>query len=78
MSAVSFTDRTLALFSSTIRALLERAIEPERLQANAVRFATVLLIAWATFAMPGFASPGNVSAIMYATAAIGIASVGMA
>ena len=53
------------------------ALHADRLQANAVRVAIVLLAAWAALAVPGFATPANVSSIMYATAAIGIAAVGM-
>ena len=59
-------------------AIFAAALHPQRLQANAVRLATVLLILSASLAMPGFASSSNLAAIMYSMAAVGIAAVGMA
>ncbi|WP_244619192.1 ABC transporter permease [Rhizobium sp. 18055] len=53
-------------------------IHVDRLQANAVRTGIVVLTIWAAIAVPGFATQSNASSIMYATAAIGIAAVGMA
>ena len=52
-------------------------IRPERVQGSAVRIATLAIIAWAGLTQPGFVSSSNVSAIMYSTAAVGIAAVGM-
>ncbi|TPI40589.1 ABC transporter permease [Mesorhizobium sp. B3-1-9] len=53
-------------------------MRPERIQSTAVWAATVLFALWATFTIPGFSTGANVSAIMYSTAAVGIAAVGMA
>lgn len=53
-------------------------LRPDRLQANAVRAAIVALSLWAALALPGFATHANIVAIMYASAAVGIAAVGMA
>jgi ribose/xylose/arabinose/galactoside ABC-type transport system permease subunit len=58
--------------------MIDAMLRPERIQANAVRAATVLIVVLASAFVPGFASPANLSSIMYATAAVGIAAVGMA
>jgi ribose transport system permease protein len=67
--------RTIAGSASV--GILEGLLRPDRIQANAVRVATVLLIVLASIFVPGFSSSANLSAIMYATAAVGIAAVGM-
>lgn len=68
--------RALAGFDAT--ALGASLMRPERIQSTAVWAATALFALWATFAVPGFSSSANVSAIMYSTSAVGIAAVGMA
>lgn len=78
MSVLEKAEETPAMATFSLNSLVAGAVKPDRLQANAVRLATVILIVWASLAMPGFASSGNLSAIMYSTAAVGIASVGMA
>lgn len=70
--------QTTATAGRTSPGLLGQMLRPDRLQANAVKVATVLLCLWAAALLPGFASAGNVASIMYATAAVGIAAVGMA
>ncbi len=50
---------------------------PERIQSNAVRVAAILIVAWAAATVDGFLSSSNIAAIMYSTAAVGIAAVGM-
>lgn len=52
-------------------------VSPDRLQSNAVRIATVLIIVWSSLTENGFLASSNISAIMYSTAAVGIAAVGM-
>ncbi len=61
-----------------VSAMHEVLLRPERMQSTAVWIGTVLLAAWASAEIPGFASSANVSAIMYSTSAVGIAAVGMA
>lgn len=78
MSVADKVDETQVMTMSASSNLLAKILNPERLQANAVRVSIVVLAVWASLSMPGFASSGNLSAIMYSTAAIGIASVGMA
>lgn len=60
---------------ATIR---ETFFRTERIQSTAIWCATILLACFSSMAVPGFASAANISAIMYATAAVGIAAVGMA
>ncbi|QND44541.1 ABC transporter permease (plasmid) [Rhizobium lusitanum] len=53
-------------------------LAPTRIQATAVRFATLAMIAVAAAAVPGFASVQNLSAVMFSASAIGIAACGLA
>lgn len=62
---------------SSFSLFLAGVLHADRLQANAVRLAILALACWAIAAVPGFGSAANFSSIMYATAAIGIAAVGM-
>ena len=62
---------------SALVALAGAWIRPDRIQGSAVRIATLAIIAWAGLTEIGFLSSSNVSAIMYSTAAVGIAAVGM-
>jgi ribose/xylose/arabinose/galactoside ABC-type transport system permease subunit len=57
--------------------LAAASLSPDRLQSNAVRIATILLIVWSLLTTNGFLTSSNISAIMYSTAAVGIAAVGM-
>lgn len=61
-----------------LTALRSSLFSPERIQSTAVWLATILLAVFASATVPGFSSAANVSAIMYATSAVGIAAVGMA
>lgn len=60
------------------RAWLTGLLRPEHIQSTAVWIAVAALAIVASFTVPGFSSSANVSAIMYATSAVGIAAVGMA
>jgi ribose transport system permease protein len=62
---------------SALVALAAAWIRPDRIQGSAVRIATLAIIAWAGLTENGFLSSSNISAIMYSTAAVGIAAVGM-
>jgi ribose transport system permease protein len=62
---------------SALVALAGAWIRPDRIQGSAVRIATLAIIAWAGLTEIGFLSSSNISAIMYSTAAVGIAAVGM-
>jgi ribose transport system permease protein len=62
---------------SALVALAGAWIQPDRIQGSAVRIATLAIIAWAGLTEIGFLSSSNISAIMYSTAAVGIAAVGM-
>ena len=57
---------------------LQRFLRPDRLQANAVKLVTVLLLLWGWATIDNFLSTANVNAILYSVAAVGIAAVGMA
>ncbi len=60
------------------RAWLGGLLRPEHIQSTAIWIATAVLAVLAGFTVPGFASGANISAIMYATSAVGVAAVGMA
>jgi ribose/xylose/arabinose/galactoside ABC-type transport system permease subunit len=60
------------------RAWLADLLRPEHIQSTAIWIATGALALLAAFTVPGFSSAANVSAIMYATAAVGVAAIGMA
>ncbi|WP_372028435.1 ABC transporter permease [Pseudomonas kurunegalensis] len=53
-------------------------LRDDRIQANGVKLAIVLLAIWGSLGVENFASVGNFQAIMYSVAAIGVAAVGMA
>ncbi|WP_206612620.1 ABC transporter permease [Paenirhodobacter populi] len=78
MSEAKAMTRNTTAREGVFAALRGTLLRPERLQANAVRVAIILLCLWAAFALPGFATHSNAVAIMYASAAVGIAAVGMA
>jgi ribose transport system permease protein len=56
---------------------LKAQLTPERIHATGLRLVTLLLVIGATAAIPAFASPGNIRAILYATCAIGTAAAGL-
>jgi hypothetical protein len=58
--------------------LLHRFMRPDRLQANAVKLVTGLVLLWGWATIDNFLSTANVNAILYSVAAVGIAAVGMA
>jgi ribose/xylose/arabinose/galactoside ABC-type transport system permease subunit len=57
--------------------LAATAVSPDRLQTTAVRIATIVIVVWSSLTVDGFLTSSNISAIMYSTAAVGIAAVGM-
>lgn len=69
---------TIAMPASPPNPMLQRVLRPERLQANAVKLVTVLLLLWGWATIDNFLSTANVNAILYSVAAVGIAAVGMA
>ena len=58
--------------------ILAGFLRPDRLQATSVKIATLLLFVGGSIGIENFASAANLSAIMYAVAAVGIAALGMA
>lgn len=66
----------LAVFDG--RAAAASLFRVDRIQSTAAWIATILLAVFASAVIPGFASPANMSAIMYSTSAVGIAAIGMA
>ncbi|WP_447588050.1 ABC transporter permease [Aquipseudomonas campi] len=75
LTATQGSSARMKPFLSDVAAALLR---PERLQANGIKVATLVLLLWAWLSIDNFGSTANVNAIMYSVAAIGIAAVGMA
>lgn len=62
----------------TMTSMTRTWFAPTRIQATAVRFATVLLILYAASFVDGFASLQNLSSIIFTTTSVGIAACGLA
>ncbi|MFK3724292.1 ABC transporter permease [Pseudomonas monteilii] len=58
--------------------LMETLFRPERMQANGLKLAILILLVWACLGVENFISTANIHSIMYSVSAIGIAAVGMA
>lgn len=68
-----------SLLSASVQSLRSSpALAPQRIQATAIRAVTLLIILLAALTVPGFATTQNCSAILFATASIGIAACGLA
>ena len=74
------SDIMIAKSSGTmnVKSMTAQWFAPTRIQATAVRIATLLLIVYATACVQGFASLQNLSSIIFTTASVGIAACGLA